>query len=181
MVLDASLLNTQHYKVRIKGKVEPSREGVAPSPTSWCTSYRKGSLRVTLDYGRQLYFTYFTEKDRFFGTTDFRQVLKKKQKTKKQNKKQKKNDALLRKCRQVFYLYLDSNYNVLNVVVHDWFLFYFRKYFSVIVLALYEDNNVIFFSYPPPSRTYPLPSTFILLLLLLLFLMIVSSLSKLSS
>ena len=51
----ASLLNTQHYKVRIKGKVEQSREGVAPSPTPWCSSYRKGSLRVTLDYGRQLY------------------------------------------------------------------------------------------------------------------------------
>ena len=33
MVLDASLLNTQHYKVWIKGKVEQSREGVAPSPT----------------------------------------------------------------------------------------------------------------------------------------------------
>ena len=59
MVLDASLLNTQHYKVRIKGKVEQSREGVAPSPTPWCSSYRKGSLRVTLDYGRQLYFTYY--------------------------------------------------------------------------------------------------------------------------
>ena len=58
MVLDASLLNTQHYKVRIKGKVEQSREGVAPSPTHLCSSYRKGSLRVTLDYGRQLYFTY---------------------------------------------------------------------------------------------------------------------------
>ena len=56
MVLDASLLNTQHYKVRIKGKVEQSREGVAPSPTPWCSNYRKGSLRVTLDYGRQLYF-----------------------------------------------------------------------------------------------------------------------------
>ena len=55
MVLDATLLNTQHYKVRIKGKVEYSREGVAPSPTHWCSSYRKGSLRVTLDYGRQLY------------------------------------------------------------------------------------------------------------------------------
>ena len=54
MVLDASLLNTQHYKVRIKGKVEQSREGVALSPTPWCSSYRKGSLRVTLDYGRQL-------------------------------------------------------------------------------------------------------------------------------
>ena len=55
MVLDASLLSTQHYKVRIKGKVEQSRKGVAPSPTHWCCSYRKGSLRVTLDYGRQLY------------------------------------------------------------------------------------------------------------------------------
>ena len=56
MVLDASFLNTQRYKVRIKGKVEQSREGVAPSRTPWCSSYRKGSLRVTLDYGRQLYF-----------------------------------------------------------------------------------------------------------------------------
>ena len=61
MVLDASLLNTQHYKVRIKGKVEQSREGVAPSPTPWCSSYRKGSLRVTLDYGRQLYLLYIYE------------------------------------------------------------------------------------------------------------------------
>ena len=26
---------------------------VAPSPTPWCSSYRKGSLWVTLDYGRQ--------------------------------------------------------------------------------------------------------------------------------
>ena len=26
MLLDASLFNTQHYKVRIKGKVEQSRE-----------------------------------------------------------------------------------------------------------------------------------------------------------
>ena len=52
------LLNTQHYKVRIKGKVEQSREGVAPSLTHWCSSYRKGSLRVTLDYGRQLYLLY---------------------------------------------------------------------------------------------------------------------------
>ena len=57
MVLDASMLNTQHYKVRIKGKVEQSREGVAPSPTPWCSSYRKGSLRLTLDYGRQLLLT----------------------------------------------------------------------------------------------------------------------------
>ena len=46
------------HKVRIKGKVEQSREGVAPSPTHWCSSYRKGSLRVTLAYGRQLYYVY---------------------------------------------------------------------------------------------------------------------------
>ena len=56
MVLDAALLNTQHYKVRIKGKVEQSREVVAPSPTPWCSSYQKGSLWVTLDLGCQLYF-----------------------------------------------------------------------------------------------------------------------------
>ena len=31
MVLDASLLNSQQYKVRIKGKVEQSRGRVAPS------------------------------------------------------------------------------------------------------------------------------------------------------
>ena len=58
MVLDASLLNTQHYKVRIKGKVEQSREGVAPSPTPWCSSYRKGSLRVPSTMVAN--FTYFT-------------------------------------------------------------------------------------------------------------------------
>ena len=32
MVLDASLLNTQHYKVRIKGKVEKSRERSSALP-----------------------------------------------------------------------------------------------------------------------------------------------------
>ena len=31
-------------------------EGVAPFPTPWCSRYRKGRLRVTLDYGR-LYVT----------------------------------------------------------------------------------------------------------------------------
>ena len=55
MVLDASLLNTHHYKVRSKGKMEISREGVAPSPTPRCSSYRKGRLRVTVDYGHQIY------------------------------------------------------------------------------------------------------------------------------
>ena len=49
MILYAPLLNTQHYKARIKGKVEQSGERSNALP------YRKGSLRVTLDYGRQLY------------------------------------------------------------------------------------------------------------------------------
>ena len=30
-------------------------KGVAPSSTPWCSSYRKGNLWVTLDYGHQLY------------------------------------------------------------------------------------------------------------------------------
>ena len=30
------------------------KKGVAPSSTPWCCSYWKGSLRVTLDYSRQL-------------------------------------------------------------------------------------------------------------------------------
>ena len=32
----------------------PGKE-VAPSPSPWCSSYRKRSLRVTLNYSRQLY------------------------------------------------------------------------------------------------------------------------------
>ena len=34
MVLDAALLNTQHYKVRIKGKVEQSRDWICTLPYS---------------------------------------------------------------------------------------------------------------------------------------------------
>ena len=34
MVLDTTLLNTQHYKVKIKGKVEQSREWSSPLPYS---------------------------------------------------------------------------------------------------------------------------------------------------
>ena len=56
IMLDASLLNTQHYKSRIMGKMEQSRERNSASSTPWCSSYRKGSLRVTLDYGRQIYY-----------------------------------------------------------------------------------------------------------------------------
>ena len=47
MVLDAALLYTQHYKVRIKSEVVQFSER--------SRSYRKGSFRVTVDYSRQLY------------------------------------------------------------------------------------------------------------------------------
>ena len=57
MVLDTSLLNTQYYKVGIKGKVEQSEKGVVPSPKLRCSSYSKGRLGGALDYGSQLYFT----------------------------------------------------------------------------------------------------------------------------
>ncbi len=59
MVFDASLFNSLHYKVRIKGKVEPL--AVATSPIHWHNSYWKGSLRVTLDYGWPTYFTYMSK------------------------------------------------------------------------------------------------------------------------
>ena len=50
-VLDTYLLNTQQYKVRIKGKVEQYWER--------CSSYWKGSLRVPLGYCHQLYLYIF--------------------------------------------------------------------------------------------------------------------------
>ena len=56
IILDTALLSTQHYKIRIQGKVSNPEKGIAASSTPWCSSYRKGSLRVTFDYGRQLYF-----------------------------------------------------------------------------------------------------------------------------
>ena len=51
MLLDAFLLNTQHYKVRIKNKWRNPGKGIAPSPTRRYCSYWKGSLQVTLDNG----------------------------------------------------------------------------------------------------------------------------------
>ena len=56
MVLDTFLLNTQQYKVRIKDKVEQTREGAAPSPTPRSSSYWKESLLAAHDCGRQLLF-----------------------------------------------------------------------------------------------------------------------------
>ena len=39
MILDASLLNNQHYNVQIKGKWNNPGKGVAPSPMHWFGSY----------------------------------------------------------------------------------------------------------------------------------------------
>ena len=47
--------NIIRYGSRVK--LSNPGKGVAPSPTPWCCSYQKGSLRVTLDCGHQLYFT----------------------------------------------------------------------------------------------------------------------------
>ena len=49
MVLNAILIITQHYQVRIKVKWSSSGKVVAPFPTPWCSRYRQESLRVTLD------------------------------------------------------------------------------------------------------------------------------------
>ena len=49
MVLDATLLNTQHYRVRIKGKVEQSRKGVV--------AIEKGA------FGSPTLLTYYSTKD----------------------------------------------------------------------------------------------------------------------
>ena len=57
MVLDISLFNTHHYKVRIKGKVEQCRERNSAVPTPRGSNYWKGNLWVALDDGRQLYFS----------------------------------------------------------------------------------------------------------------------------
>ena len=49
MALDTSLLNTQHYKVRIKGKVEQSREyGSAPPLHLGVVAIEKGDFGSSL-------------------------------------------------------------------------------------------------------------------------------------
>ena len=40
------------------------RDWIAPSPTPWCSSYRKGSLWVTLDNGCQLYLLQYSRTNR---------------------------------------------------------------------------------------------------------------------
>ena len=43
--------------IRLGSRVKWSNpgKGVASCPTPWCSSYWKGTLQVTLDYGRQIY------------------------------------------------------------------------------------------------------------------------------
>ena len=62
MLLDAALLDTQCYKVKIKGKVRQSREWSNAFSTPRCSIYWKGSLPVTFDKGRQLYLLKCQEK-----------------------------------------------------------------------------------------------------------------------
>ena len=50
MVLDTSLLNTQHYKAVSRVKWNNPGKGLVTSPTPQCSSYGKMSLRVDLDY-----------------------------------------------------------------------------------------------------------------------------------
>ena len=44
MVLEASLLNIQHYKIRIKGKVEQSRERNSAPLHPWVVAIEKGAF-----------------------------------------------------------------------------------------------------------------------------------------
>ena len=45
MILDASLLNTQHYKVQIKGKRSNPEKGVTPPPHLSVVAIKKGTFR----------------------------------------------------------------------------------------------------------------------------------------
>ena len=56
MLLDVSLLNTQYYKIRVKGKWNNPRKGVTPSLR--CSSYWKGNFRVAPTTFGQLIYTY---------------------------------------------------------------------------------------------------------------------------
>ena len=52
-VLDCGLWSSE-FELQLGYYVNLTVEGVAPSLTPLCSSYWKGSLRVALDYGRQL-------------------------------------------------------------------------------------------------------------------------------
>ena len=67
MVLDASLLNTRHYTMWIKGKRSSPGKGVAPSSTLQYSTYWKGSLWVTLDYDWPTYKILFQSSTMYFS------------------------------------------------------------------------------------------------------------------
>ena len=70
MVLDTTLLNTQHYKVRFKGKVEQSWEWSSALPY-WCSSFLEFFTSI-------LFFLEFftsTLADSFLQVFDWEQVL----------------------------------------------------------------------------------------------------------
>ena len=50
MILDDSLLNTQHYKVQIKGKQTNLWKGVMPFPTPWLPSTTVSQLTYIYAY-----------------------------------------------------------------------------------------------------------------------------------
>ena len=57
MVLDASFLNTQHYKVCIKSKVEQSREMSSILPKNLVVAIEKGAFGLPLtNYQQHIYF-----------------------------------------------------------------------------------------------------------------------------
>ena len=58
MVLASPLLNTQHYKVWIKGKVEQSRERSSSVVAAEKEAFRSPATTVARDYGRPLNFIY---------------------------------------------------------------------------------------------------------------------------
>ena len=57
LMLHCLTLSIIRYRSRVKWS-NPGK-GVVPTLTPRCSSYWKGSLQVTLNYGHQLYFTYF--------------------------------------------------------------------------------------------------------------------------
>ena len=59
MVLDAFLLKLSITRYGSKVKRSNPGKGILPSSTPWCSSYRKESFRVTLNYDWQLNFTFY--------------------------------------------------------------------------------------------------------------------------
>ena len=59
MIPSCLTISNIRYASRVKWSYPV--KGVMPSPAHWCSTYWKGSLLVTLDYGHQLYFIIITE------------------------------------------------------------------------------------------------------------------------